>query len=258
MKIRHFLTLSIISVCFLITNVFAQTATFTAAQKQAIQQIVHDYLVKNPQVLVEASQALQDEQFAQMKTAAITAAKQNTDALLRKKDDIVKGNVNGTITLVEFFDYQCPGCRAMEPVLENIINANPDLRVVYKVYPIHGDDSVLGAVAAYAAYKQGKFSAFHDLVMKSEIPVNPTTVQTFAKKAGLNMKEFNDGLKTYKPIVQKQIAENMALIQKLQLGYTPTFFVAKTDANANSVFEFQFGGMSQDDMQKMINAVKKS
>ena len=256
MRIRHFLTISIASVCFLMAGVIFAAPVFTATQKAAIQKIAHDYIVQNPQVLVEASKTLQDQQFANMKSLAIAAAKQNTDELLRKKDDIVKGNLNGSITLVEFFDYQCPGCRVVEPVVENIIKANPDLRVVYKIFPIHGANSVLAAVAAYAAYKQGKFVAFHNEVMNTQIPVNPQTVQTFAKKAGLNMQQFNQGLRIYKATVTKRIAENMVLVKKLKLGGTPTFFIAKTNANANSTFEFQFGGMSQVAMQKMIDTVK--
>ncbi len=256
MKIRHFLTISIASVCFLMTSVIFAAPVFNSTQTAAIQKIAHDYIVQNPQVLVEASQTLQNQQFANMKVKAIAAAKKNADDLLRKKDDLVSGNVNGSVTLVEFFDYQCPACRSMEPTIESIQKANPDLRIVYKVFPIHGADSILGAVAAYSAYKQGKFLAFHNEVMKTQIPVNPQTVQTFAKKAGLDMKQFNQGLRIYKATVTKRIAENMALIKKLQLGGTPTYFIAKTNANTNSTFEFKFGGMAQVDMQKMIDTVK--
>ncbi len=257
MKIRHILTIGVLGLCMSITGIAFAQSEFTPAQKTAIQKIIRSYLISNPQVLVDASQALQAQQLVKMQSSAVKGAQQNAAALFRNKNDIVKGNLNGAITLVEFFDYQCPICRTMEPFVENVIKANPDLRVVYKVFPVHGANSVLGAQAAYAAYKQGKYVAFHDEVMKSKIPVNPTTVQKFAKKAGLNMSQFNKDLKQFAPTVKKMISANMKLVQALRLNGTPTFITAKTNANATSHVEVVIGGVPQSKLQSMIDAVRK-
>ena len=106
--------------------------------------------------------------------------------------------------------------------------------------------------------KQGKFIVFHDTVMNSQVPVSPSSIHTFAKDAGLNLQLFNQGLQSYKSIVNQMIAKNMKVIKAMQINGTPSFVVAKTNATSSSQFEFYPGLMSQTALQKMISTIRKS
>lgn len=113
----------------------------SAAERARVESIVHDYLLKQPEILIQAMQILQKKEMEQAQTI-IQQTKDNagryTDALFHADNDPVGGNVNGKVTVVEFFDYQCPHCVAMSPILDKVIKNNADVRVIYKELPIRG------------------------------------------------------------------------------------------------------------------------
>lgn len=256
MKLKSLMTILIVAVCFLFVSlIFAQPA-FTDAQKAAMGPIIHDYIVQHPQVLVDASQALQKQQMDQMSKAGAKLAAKYTDQIFRDKNDIVLGNLNGSVTMVMFFDYQCVICRAMSKTIETLIKNNPDLRVVYKDFPVHGANSILAAHAAYAASKQGKYEDFHNAIMDSQTPVSKKTVDQFVKQAGLNKKRYQADMKKESKKIDAMIQKNVQLAQQLQLLGTPTFIIAKTDADGSSTIKLIPGRTSLDQLQKDIDAVK--
>src|SRR5689334_12549783 len=79
---------------------------------------------------------------------------ESVNALFHQNSDPVAGNPKGKVTVVEFFDYQCSHCMTMAPVIEAIIKNNPNVRVVFKDFPIRGPVSEFAAKAALAANKQ--------------------------------------------------------------------------------------------------------
>lgn len=127
---------------------------------------VRAYLLRHPQVLAEAFQRLQLQQDAEKAAIATAAIASHGQALAHDPRDPVLGNPAGPVSVVEFFDYRCPYCRAFEPALEALLAANPDVRLVLKTYPILDveDSSHISedaARAALAASAQGKFGAVH-------------------------------------------------------------------------------------------------
>ena len=106
-------------------------SSMSDAQKKEIEKVVHDYLVSNPEVLLEASQALQTKQQQNMQQQAQSAIQENADALFQGKLTTV-GNAKGNVSVVEFFDYQCIHCKKMAPVLESLVKKDSDVRVIYK------------------------------------------------------------------------------------------------------------------------------
>jgi protein-disulfide isomerase len=262
MKITKLVIISswILLACILTTSVFAKriVRNFTPTQKAQIEQIIHDYLVQNPDVLVEATKTLQSQQEQQMNEYAVKVARQNTNELFRSNNSPVVGNPDGTVTMVAFLDYQCPFCRDMASMLVKLIQANKkDLRVVFKEFPIHGKYSVLAAQAALAANMQGKYWQLHNALMKLPLPLSAKSVTQAAKSVGLNMKQLETDMR--KDIISQEIAANYALVRKLKLIGTPTYFFAKTDVkdDAKANIAIISGSASQQKMQAAIDQVSK-
>lgn len=232
-------------------------ASFNDAQKSAIQQVVHDYLVAHPEVLIEASQALQKKQQDQMASQAKQAISSNAGDLFAGKL-AVAGNPKGNVTLVEFFDYQCVHCKKMAPVVSELVKANPNLRVVYKEFPIFGKSSELASKAALAAAKQGKYQAMHDALIGQEKRLNENMIMEAAKKIGLNMDTFKKDMASQE--LSDELKSNRSLAEKLRLMGTPAFIIASTpNGQFNVKIEPTFipGAASQETMQALIKKAQQ-
>ncbi|HEX2549217.1 MAG TPA: DsbA family protein, partial [Gammaproteobacteria bacterium] len=168
----------------------------------------------------------------------------------------VAGNPNGTITLVEFSDYQCPHCVDMAPVVENVIKKNPNLRVVLKEFPIRGPLSETIAKAALAAQKQGKYYEFHNALMSKKEPFSEDRIYDTAKSVGLDVNKLKADMKDNS--VAQQIKNNYQLAQDLQLMFTPVFFIAKTNINSSAgpnAVVFIPGGVTEDQLNEAITKI---
>ncbi len=141
------------------------SATFTDAQQQAIGKIASDYIIAHPEVLVQASQKLQAQQQEQQASDALTAVLANAPALLQDKDTPSYGPKDAKVAFVEFFDYQCMYCSRMAPLVEQTIKANPNVRFVFKEWPIFGDRwkaSITAAETGLSVWKQKGAQAYLD------------------------------------------------------------------------------------------------
>ncbi len=116
----------------------APAAAFTDAQRQAIEGIIKDYLVKNPDVLQEAIAEGERRQQETQKLAQSAALKESREALVNSPHGVVAGNPAGDVTLVEFFDYNCGYCRKALADIQNLIKGDPKLRVVLRISPCSG------------------------------------------------------------------------------------------------------------------------
>jgi protein-disulfide isomerase len=245
----------------LLSTALLASMPFALAQpvdKAQIQEIVREYLIQKPEVIVEALQNYQRKQYEQ---AQQTMKKTQQDAgrfagqLFHQANDPVIGNPQGKITVVEFFDYQCPHCADMAPVIVDILKANPDLRIVFKEFPIRGALSEFAARAALAANKQGKYAVFQHELLSVKEPLTEALILKKAGDVGLNVdqlkKDMND------PSIQNQLKANNKLAQDLQLFGTPAFFIGKTETTANNgTIIYIPGQMNQKQMQDEINKVK--
>lgn len=205
----------------------AQTASpFNEQQRQAIGEIVKDYLLKNPEVLQEVMAELEKKQAEQQKVAQSTAMKENRQTLLNAPHSIVAGNPQGDVTLIEFFDYNCGYCKRALTDLKTLVKADPKLRVVLKDFPVLGPDSVEASRVALAAGKQlqgDKLFDFHVKVMDSKGRVNGERAMAVAKDMGLDMARLQKDMQG--PDIQAALQENMGLGDKLSLSGTPAFII---------------------------------
>ena len=125
------LTISLLSVNAIAANT-ANEASFSTAQKAEIGTIIHDYLLKNPSILVEMSQKLQAEQQAKEQARVMKIIPSVAPELFNDRNDPILGNAKGTVTIAEFFDYRCPHCQAMSAVLDNLLKKHANVRIVLK------------------------------------------------------------------------------------------------------------------------------
>ena len=226
--------------------------SFNPTQTKSIETIVHDYLVNNPEVLVEASQALQQKQQQNVQQQAKAAISENAAQLFGGKL-AVAGNPKGNVTLVEFFDYQCIHCKKMSPIVAELIKKDNNLRVIYKEFPIFGESSETASKVALAAAMQGKYMQMHEALLKLESRLDDKLVMSTAKSVGLNMTTLQKDMdsKTVKDI----LAENRTLAEKMHLMGTPAFVVASTPAgqfDAKSDPTFIPGAASEEALQDLI------
>ncbi len=205
-------------------SVFAADA-LTSEQKKEVETLIHDYLVNNPEVLIEASQALQEKQQKNMQEQAQKSISENADALFSGKLAI-NGNPKGDVTLVEFFDYQCVHCKKMKPVVSTLVKDNKNLRVIYKEFPIFGKSSELASKAALAAAMQGKYMKMHDALLSQSKRLDEKTIMNAAQSIGLDMKQFKKDMDSRE--VKDVLAKNRALAEKMNLMGTPAFIIAAT------------------------------
>ena len=163
----------------------AQAADMSMGQKKQVQDVVREYLMQNPDVIIQALQGYQQKQMEEAKKT-IQKTQDNSpqfvDALFHQANDAMAGNPQGKITVVEFFDYQCPHCVDMTPVIDSLIKSNPQVKVVFKEFPIRGPISEFASRAALAAKEQGKYFQFHVGLMNSkQEPLTQDAILAIAK-----------------------------------------------------------------------------
>jgi protein-disulfide isomerase len=188
-------------------------------------QRVRDYLLENPQVIVEAMQVLQARQQAAESSEAEAVLAARADEVFHDPMAPVTGNPDGDVTLVEFFDYNCPYCRRVAPVVAAAEAADPQLRIVYKEFPVLGPDPVFAARTALAAHHQGLYFAFHEALMQAGGRAGEDSVLAAAEGVGLDVERLKSDMKD--PEIQAAIDRNLALAEALRITGTPGFVVGR-------------------------------
>ena len=203
----------------------AQT-TFTPEQRQAIGQMVREYLIKNPEVLQEAMTELERRQTEAQKAAQASALSQSRDALLNSPRDYAAGNPSGDVTLVEFFDYNCGYCKRALADLQALMKADPKLKVVLKDFPVLGPESVEASRVALAVKKQlkgEKLFEYHVKLMETRGRINGERAIAVAKDMGVDAARLQKDMEA--PEVKATIQDNVVLGDRLGLSGTPAFVV---------------------------------
>lgn len=181
-------------------------------------KLVRDALVTQPQILVEASDALRDGQYAPVLAA-------NRAALETPFGSSWKGSARPDVVMTYFYDYACGYCRKSNPDIERLVAEDKGLRVVYRELPILGPDSVAASRAALAASKTGKFGAFHDGLFEAGRPTT-ATIALVAGRMGITPEQARD------PAIEAEIQKNMTLAGQLGATGTPLFVIGDKVMNA--------------------------
>ncbi|MPZ10882.1 MAG: thioredoxin domain-containing protein [Kiloniellaceae bacterium] len=186
---------------------------------------IRAYILENPEVIVEAMQRLQARQRTAAASEAEAVLRARADEVFRDATSPVGGNPDGDVTLVEFFDYNCPYCRSVAPVMNEVEAADPQLRIVYKEFPILGPNSVYAAKAALAAHRQGRYLALHQALMQAEGAADSDRVLAVAAEVGLDVERLKTDMED--SAIQEAIDRNLALAEALRITGTPGFVVGR-------------------------------
>ena len=242
----------------LASSTFAADTSVSPQERAKIEGVVKDYLMKNPEVIVQAVQELQKKQYQK---AEETIKETQSDVgkfrsqLFDQSKDPIGGNKNGTVTIAEFFDYQCIHCIDMAPVMDAIVKANPNVRVVFKEFPIRGPISDFAARAALAAEMQGKYYPFHQAMLTAKKPLTEELIIQLAKDNGIDVDKMKKDMDS--ATVKDMLKANMKLGQDLKLFGTPALFIGKTNAKGADGIVYIPGQMSQDQLQQAIDKASK-
>ena len=182
----------------------------------------------------KALQAMQARSQAEAAALALQAVKAREADLFADPNAPVIGNPEGDVTVVEFFDYNCPYCRQAAPELKMLIERDPMIRVVMREWPILGPDSVYAARASLAARSQGKYAEFHDAMMAMP-RANEIAVRRVATDLGLDLAQLTDGMQD--PSVAAHLDKSNELSSNLGINGTPGFVIGETIIRGYTTYE---------------------
>ena len=199
---------------------------FSPEQVEGIERLIQQYLLDNPEVLVESLTRFQQRQRIADQRRKQQAVGVHRKALLEDRDAPVLGNPKGDVAIVEFFDYRCPYCRKVAPTVKKVMEEDGNIRLVMKEFPILGPQSVQAARAALAAARQGKYEEFHWALMTKPGDMSAPHIRKIAREVGLDVKRLEDDMKS--PDIERMIQINRQLATALGIQGTPAFVIGNT------------------------------
>lgn len=147
-------------------------------------------------------------------------------SILRDPGTPAAGAARADVTVVEYFDYNCPYCRLLQPELDSLMRSDPKVRVIYKDWPIFGDVSRYAARAALAARWQGRYLAAHDaLIGTPERLASEAQVREVLQRAGLDMARLDRDLKVHGGEIDRMLERDDLEAQSLGLEGTPGLII---------------------------------
>jgi protein-disulfide isomerase len=201
--------------------------SFTADQRHEIEGIIKDYLVQHPQVLQDAMDALDKQQKQADADKARVTIKDNKATIFNSSHQVVLGNPQGNVTMVEFFDYNCAFCKRALPDMMSLLQTDPKLRFVLKEFPVLGPGSVEAAHVAIAARMQDpsgkKYIEFHQKLLGGRGEADKARALAVAKEVGFDMARLEKDMDSDE--VKQTIDENMKLADALGVSGTPSYVV---------------------------------
>jgi protein-disulfide isomerase len=198
-------------------------AEITPEQRKAIEAIIHDYLMQNPDVLIDALREAQAKADSDADTKAAQVLRDRRHEVFDDPATPVGGNPQGDVTVVEFFDYRCPYCKQVHPAIQKLLDQDRKLRFVYKEFPVLGEQSDLAAHAALAARLQGRYEPFHSAMMAAKGQINEEAVYRIAGSIGLDVDRLKRDMTN--PEIDRALNANRSLAKALEIRGTPGFII---------------------------------
>jgi protein-disulfide isomerase len=184
---RLFKTLAAGAMLALALTNAAPASAMDEQQKQEMGAFIREYLLQNPEILLEVQDALQAKQASQRTAMSTKGIADNKQAIFSSPTDVVLGNPKGDVTVVEFFDYNCGYCKRALSDMNELLKKDSNIRFVLKEFPILGPDSLAAHRVANAVrlIAPAKYAEFHQELM-SEAHASENSAIAVATSLGLN------------------------------------------------------------------------
>jgi protein-disulfide isomerase len=231
------------------TGASAQTAPFTDAQKNALQEMIKDYIVKNPEVVQEALVELDRRQKDGEQKARMSITQDKTGPLFTAAHNVSFGNPKGDVTIIEFFDYNCGFCKRGLADLQKLVAEDKNVRIITKDFPVLGQGSVEAATVALAAKQQlsaDKLWSFHQKLLSVRGQIGKQQALDAAKEAGADIARITKDMDG--PTVRAAIDQNVQIADALGLTGTPSYIVGS---------DIVIGAVGFADLKARIDSIRK-
>ncbi|MEM6943254.1 MAG: DsbA family protein [Pseudomonadota bacterium] len=206
----------------------AQDVDFSAMspeQQADFEQAIRAYLLENPEVIYEAIQVLEARREQEQVAAEEELVAQYLGALHDTSYSWEGGNPEGDITVVEFLDYRCGFCKRAHPAVKEVLERDPNIRLIVREFPILGPNSVVAGRMAMAAYRLNAdlYSALSDELMAFQGDLTETMAYRIAGQVGYDIAELKELAGSDE--IATEIDKNYQLAEVLGIQGTPTFII---------------------------------
>lgn len=200
-------------------------SALSAQQQKQVESIIQNRLIGDPDLLIAALTKAKERTEARRADTVKSAIVADQGQLLQDPNSATAGDAAGKVSVVEFFDYRCPHCKAMEPTMSALLAAEPTIRVVYKEFPILGESSVVASRVALAAMKQGqrKYAELRRALIASKGELTEDDALKIAASVGLDTTRLKADMSTGEG--DAAINRNKQLGAALGITVTPTFVI---------------------------------
>ncbi|CTQ54862.1 Thiol-disulfide oxidoreductase D [Roseibium album] len=238
--------LRILAAFAVVISLSAASATAQDVDRGEIEKIVREYILQNPEVIAEALTELERRERAAEEAARMQALSDSADVLFNSTRQVVLGNPEGSVTLVEFFDYNCGFCKRAYGDMVKLIDETPDLKVVLKEFPVLGQASVEAAQVAVAvnSVAPDKYEEFHEALLMSRGQANRASALIAATSTGIEESDLLAAMETDE--AGQTIEEVYTIANRLGLTGTPSYVIGN---------EVVMGAVGHDQLRAKIDAV---
>jgi len=205
--------------------------SFSETQQDEIRTVMRDYLMSNPEIIIEAVNEYSKREQLRAELLAKENAKERLSDLLDPRYGYVAGasTEQATVAVIEFFDYHCGFCKRATPLMKDLLENEKDVQVVFRELPILREESDLAAALSLAARSQDKYLDMHFAMMESSGILTEDRIQTLAKEEGLNWQRLKK--EAASKDIEKAIDEGREIAQAMGVDGTPAFIVASIDGS---------------------------
>jgi protein-disulfide isomerase len=219
-----------------------------ALTRPQVEGIVREYLLANPEILLEVQSALEAKMKAEQAAASQQAIANSADKLFHQASDGFVGNPDGDVTIVEFFDYNCGYCKRALSDMEALVAKDKNLRFVLKEFPILGPDSHAAHVVSKAFQKlePEKYGEFHRRLLGGQGRANEETAIRIALELGADEAALREAMKD--PAIEASFSETYQLASQLQISGTPSYVLGN---------EVVYGALGADHLTEKIAAARQ-
>ncbi|TWG93873.1 protein-disulfide isomerase [Mesorhizobium sp. J18] len=218
-----------------------------SADRSEIELIVRDYLLANPDLLIDMQTALEERQREEQRVSQQQIISEAGDRIFNSKFDGIIGNPDGTVTIVEFFDYNCGFCKRALEDMQNLVETNPDLRFVLKEFPILGPESQQASVVSLAFHTIApeKYGEFHNRLLGGDGRADEETAIGIALSLGVDEAALREAMEN--PEIMHAFAETYQLAEQLAITGTPSYVIGN---------EVVFGALGREVLAQKIEAAR--